>query len=313
MVLQKKTLKSRRLKSYKSRKNKDGGGLVQMPTTCEESKLEEGSRKERELMKFLCVKHCNSKETACGGTDEVGEIIAPESVCLNLGVCPPRESLVDIPNSVMGLVKEFQELLENLTGTLKSSKKVKDTAKAEKLKALKKEIRELKQKYIKHTYYEECKKHLGTDIVSAKKNLLNLAKACKNKEQLNNITELQGCAQGFADIISRYDEILDTIKTEGLEVNANGTIRRILSKTASKIPGIKRPSIKEQLDQQCELTDEARKEKAEKEQENAEKEQEKAQKKAEKEQRKTEKAQKKAEKKEQKKAGKPINLMDSTH
>ena len=292
MVLQKKkkTLKSRRLKSYKSRKNKDGGGLIQMPTTCEESKLEEGSRKERELMKFLCVKHCNSKETACGGTDEVGEIIAPESVCLNLGVCPPRESLVDIPNSVMGLVKEFQKLLENLTGKLKSSKKGKDTAKAEKLKALKIEIRELKDKYIKHQYYGECKKHLGTDIVSAKKNLLNLAKACKNKEQLKNLTEIQGCAQGLADIISRYDEILEIIKMEGLEVNANGTIRGILSKTASKIPGIKRPSIKEQLNQQCELTDEARKEKAEKEQENAEK----AQKKAEKEQR-------KAEKKEQKK------------
>ena len=299
MVLQKKTLKSRRLKSYKSRKNKHGGGLIQTPTTCEESKLEEGSRKERELMKFLCVKHCNSKETACGGTDEVGEIIAPEPVCLNLGVCPPRESLVDIPKSVMGLVKEFQELLENLTGKLKSSKKVKDTAKAEKLKALKKEIRELKQKYKKHEYYKECEEHLGPSMVSAKKNLLNLAKACKNKEQLKNLTEIQSCAKGFADIISRYDEILDTIKKEGLEVNANGTIRRILSKTASKIPGIKRPSIKEQLNQECELTDEARKEKAEKEQKKAEKEQEKAEKKAKKEQEKAEKKAKKEQEKEQ--------------
>ena len=265
MVLQKKTLKSRRLKSYKSRKNKDGGGLIQMPTTCEESKLEEGSRKERELMKFLCVKHCNSKETACGGTDEVGEIIAPESVCLNLGVCPPRESLVDIPKSVMELVNKFQELIEKLTGTLKSTKKG-NTAKAEKLKALKIEIRELKDKYIKHEHYEKCKHHLGPSMVSAKKNLLNLTKACKKKEKLKNLAEIQDCVKNLGDIVSRYDEILDTIKKEGLEPNANGTIRRILSKTASKIPGIKRPSIKEQLKQQCELTDEAKKKKAAKKQ-----------------------------------------------
>ena len=91
-------------------------------------------------MKYLCTKHCSSKPTACGGVDEAGIAIQPEPVCMRLKVCPTKERLADVPKNVMTLVKEFQEFLNGFSGALK--KKPKDNSKAEKLKQLKKELKE---------------------------------------------------------------------------------------------------------------------------------------------------------------------------
>lgn len=270
-----KSKKVNKQKQKKSRKVRRGGmmpgmmpGMPGMPPmnnsnsnlelSCEEGKLDQGSRHDRGLMKYLCTKHCSSKPTACGGVDEGGIAIQPEPVCMKLKVCPTKERLADVPKNVMALVKEFQEFLNGFSGALK--KKPKDNSKAEKLKQLKKELRELKKKYEDRVQGEdpnECARHLGPDLETAKKNLLNLIEACKDEKlgalkELENIKEIRACEEQLSDIISRYDSILDTIKDEGLETGAPGAIRSTLKKIAGKIKkGKPKPSIKEQLEQKC--------------------------------------------------------------
>ena len=269
------TKKVNKQKQKKSRKVRRGGMMPGMPgmppmnnsnsnleLSCEEGKLDQGSRHDRGLMKYLCTKHCSSKPTACGGVDEAGIAIQPEPVCMRLKVCPTKERLADVPKNVMALVKEFQEFLNGFSGALKKEAKPKDNSKAEKLKQLKKELKELQKKYKDKVQGEDpnkCITHLGPDLVTAKKNLLNLIEACNDEEngalkELENIKEIKACEAQLGDIISRYDSILDTIKDEGLETGGPGAIRSTLKKIAGKIKKGK-PSIKEQLEQKCEISE----------------------------------------------------------
>ena len=64
-------------------------------------------------MRFLCTQYCNSKPTACGGFDELGNEFPMEDVCKKLNVCFVDDRLIDIPKNVLKLVKEFQAILES--------------------------------------------------------------------------------------------------------------------------------------------------------------------------------------------------------
>ena len=281
-------------KQKKSRKVRRGGMMPGMmpgmppmnnsnsnlELSCEEGKLDQGSRHDRGLMKYLCTKYCSSKPTACGGVDEGGIAIQPEPVCMKLKVCPTKERLADVPKNVMALVKEFQEFLNSFSDALKKEPEPKDTSKAEKLKRLKKELKELQKKYkdkLSGLVGAEdigCSKHLGADLVSAKKTLLNFIDTCKDdKKSMDNsgnakIRRVKMCASDFGDIISKYDSILETIKNEGLETGGPGLIRRTLKKIVKKIKS--KPTIKDELKKHCRLTVELEEEKREEEEWEAE-------------------------------------------
>ena len=89
------------------------------PEKCEPEKLDEGNASQKRATRFYRTKYCSQNQMACGGKDETGNFVPPEEVCLRLSVCPKRESLADVPRTVINLVKNFERIIKKLTTGIK--------------------------------------------------------------------------------------------------------------------------------------------------------------------------------------------------
>lgn len=135
-----KKLSRKRIKNTRKRTKKGGmmpgmgmgrggraarGKIESDPDKCEPARLNKGSSSARRGARFLCAKYCSQKPTACGGKDENGVPFPPEEVCVKLNVCPQKESLYDVPKTIMKLVNDFQVIIKKFTIGAEKKKKPK--------------------------------------------------------------------------------------------------------------------------------------------------------------------------------------------
>ena len=241
----KKLFKRNKLKTKK--KNKLGGMYppqymngsmgMELPITepeiqnCQPDKLESGTRKQNARMRFLCTQYCNSKPTACGGFDELGNEFPMEDVCKKLNVCFVDDRLIDIPKNVLKLVKEFQAILESATGAYKRrGDPNKNAEKKARLAELKAELKTLRETYTNEINKDnECSSILGQELKEAKEKYDTLEDACERgqgTQDYNELRKLAQCTSKYEKTINRFIEILNEIRDKKLATGVSGALGR---------------------------------------------------------------------------------------